>query len=347
MLHPWRKTHRFRAVGLFSVYTDQGNPRKCPRCTEKILMPWAPFSAEAESVKPKCNHRLTSAHPTFFHELSTAAFLSYNPTAHLPVEPTLESNGIDYPGRGRRLELSRHGRQWGETQCPTAVMHDQCDPATCDKAPAFTGGHNDGRFLYTDLKKLKLCAVQGCDTCATLYAGVRGVRWDPSQGSLHSNDSLVLVHAVVSVSEPAFLVYSGVSRRLQFCVSQMSSELLAGRLSQRFTNSNADNLRPCRAFKREPAPTPSRSTFSDTAFQTIAKWLHECRNSHKTCGDYDNLPCLPTRVLDLGPNATTGVSVRLYLSTLNSDTIGISTFASLRDRWTARKLCNSKSLLGQ
>ena len=39
---------------------------------------------------------------------STAAFLlwSYNPTAHLPVEPTLESNGIDYPGRGRRLELS-------------------------------------------------------------------------------------------------------------------------------------------------------------------------------------------------------------------------------------------------
>ena len=106
----------------------------------------------------------------------------------------------------KAMESATHGMNAGglNIECPTAVMHDQCDPATWYKDPAFPRGPSYDRYLDTNLEKLKFCAIQGCDTCATLYAGVRGVRRDISQSPTSFKDNIVKVCAWLSVSETAF-----------------------------------------------------------------------------------------------------------------------------------------------
>jgi hypothetical protein len=200
-------------------------------------------------------------------------------------------------------------------ECPTAVMHDQCDPATCDKAPTVARGPDDDRYLHATLEELKLCAVRGCDTCATLYAGVGDTETDGSK-FLSVRDSWVRICAMYSVSETLFSL-PHLLLLLEFCAPQLSGEHSAGGMSWGLLNCAADDRRPCKAFKPRPAPTLSKSTFSDTAFQTITKWLHACRNNHKMCGDYDTLPRLPTRVLYLGPDPTAEVSFRYYFKMLS------------------------------
>jgi hypothetical protein len=114
-----------------------------------------------------------------------------------------------------------------DEECPCIFLHTRCDPTTCDKAAAARTSREGS--LTASLDRLQMRGAQGCETCATLYAGIKGsARSKGLEWMSTVDEEDVGVIATFDGSETSFLIQSikplWREEMLEFCTSQNSSE---------------------------------------------------------------------------------------------------------------------------
>ncbi|PQE10517.1 heterokaryon incompatibility protein [Rutstroemia sp. NJR-2017a BVV2] len=181
-----------------------------------------------------------------------------------------------------------------------------CLVLTVDHSEAFLKTAGDlsidyERFdTFPDFPQLNASSKDGCAFCGLLRASCRShcSYEDPFASSSDGKKSFEINVQIYRAKITAVGRGRGMTT-LQFSICPIDRAYDSSSLTTIYFNLYCCNDSPAKSQIKQPQPLPT--ALDPRNVQRITNWMEECKEFHERCRLEKGPPCLPTRVIDVGP----------------------------------------------